>query len=60
MDAMLDEPDTIDRLNNVPTPYNIITGDYSTLLIELTQGIVQPGTRNATGASAGWVCRGEA
>ena len=41
--AMLDEPDTIDRPNNVATPCSIITGDYSTLLIELAQGIVQPG-----------------
>ena len=40
-----DEPDTIKRLNNVPTPYNIITGSYSTLLIELSQRIVQPGDK---------------
>ena len=39
---ILDEPNTIDRLNNVPTPCSIITGNYSTLLIELAQGIVQP------------------
>src|SRR6185312_12137640 len=39
---MFDEPDTNERLNNVPTPYSIITGSYSTLLIELAQGIVQP------------------
>ena len=42
MGAMFDEPDTIDRLNNVPTPCSIITGNYSTLLIELSQRIVQP------------------
>ena len=42
---MLDEPDTIDRLNNIPTPCSIITGDYSTLLIELAPGIVQPGDK---------------
>jgi len=29
-----DEPDTVDRLNG-PTPYSLITGDFSTLLIEL-------------------------
>ena len=40
-----DEPDTIKRLNNVPTPYSIITESYSTLLIELAQGIVQPGEK---------------
>ena len=40
--SIFDEPDTIDRLNNVPTPCSIITGSYSTLLIELAQGIVQP------------------
>ena len=39
---ILDEPNTIDRLNNVPTPCSIITGNYSPLLIELAQGIVQP------------------
>ena len=43
--AMLDEPDTIDRLNNVPTPCSIITGSYSTLLFELAQEIVQPGDK---------------
>ena len=42
---ILDEPDTIDRLNNVPTPCSIITGSNSTLLIELAQGIVQPGDK---------------
>jgi len=42
---MFDEPDTIERLNNVPTPCSIITGSYSTLLIELAQGIVQPGDK---------------
>ena len=42
---ILDEPDTVDRLNNVPTPCSIITGSYSTLLIELAQGIVQPGDK---------------
>ena len=45
MGAMFDEPDTIDRLNNVPTPCSIITGNYSTLLIELAQRIVQPGDK---------------
>ena len=40
---IFDEPDTIERLNNVPTPCSIITGCYSTLLIELAQGIVQSG-----------------
>ena len=42
---ILDEPDTIDKLNNVPTPCSIITGNYSTLLIELAQRIVQPGDK---------------
>ena len=42
---MFDEPDIIERLNNVPTPCSIITGSYSTLLIELAQGIVQPGDK---------------
>ena len=42
---MFDEPGTIERLNNVPTPCSIITGRYSTLLIELAQGIVQPGCK---------------
>ena len=32
---IFDEPDTIERLNNVPTPCSIITESYSTLLIEL-------------------------
>ena len=42
---MFDEPDTNERFNNVPTPCSIITGSYSTLLIELAQGIVQPGDK---------------
>jgi len=42
---MFDEPDTIERLNNVPTPCSIITGSYSTLLIQLAQEIVQPGDK---------------
>src|SRR6185436_12885818 len=42
---IFDEPDTIERLNNVPTPCSIITGSYSTLLFELAQGIVQPGDK---------------
>ena len=42
---MFDEPDIIERLNNVPTPCSIITGSNSTLLIELAQGIVQPGDK---------------
>ena len=42
---IFDEPDTIERLNNVPTPCSIITGSYSTLLIELAQEIVQPGNK---------------
>ena len=42
---MFDEPNTIERLNNVPTPCSIITGSYSTLLIELAQGIVHPGDK---------------
>ena len=29
---IFDEPDTIESLNNVPTPCSIITGSYSTLL----------------------------
>ena len=32
---IFDQPDTIERLNNVPTPCSIITGSYSTLLIEI-------------------------
>ena len=35
----------MERLNNVPTPCSIITRSYSTLLIELAQGIVQPGDK---------------
>jgi len=42
---IFDEPDFIERLNNVPTLCSIITGSYSTLLIELAHGIVQPGDK---------------
>jgi len=37
----LDEVDTFDRLNG-PTPCSLITGRYSTLLIDLETGVVMP------------------